>query len=425
MEQLADLQAQIDRLSLALHQWRETQDHLQPVERRLLQLTERCSEILARWAETDERHAHAVSEVEERLAEWGALESQWKALRESHEGPAAQLREQAASISETCMAAANLAMRGFERAESRFAALEGEIQTRLSALTRDVQALGEAQRAAALPELSAPVEPFPLDGIVRIHEGLRQGDGSAPPAPSPASDRSLIPAGPVPPVANGSLAALVDRLDSMEREAADETRRQRRLSRWALGGLTAALVAVSALGVRFQIVTSRRLDDATARVAAAERQAESVRTSASIEVATMRAAAERQIAEARQSAQTAQALGSILSAPDLVRYGLTGAAETAPRAVAQVLWSRTRGLVVSAASVPPPPAGQAYRVWLIGAGTAVPAGALVPDAAGRATLAADVPASAPRPVVGVIVTIEPAGDVSAPAGPTLLSRIPQ
>ena len=126
---ISDLQAQIERLSLALNQRHETERQLQPLEERLSQLTERGTEILNHLVDTDERHTHAVSAVEARLSEWGAIEGrlhqdslerirafektieqEWHALRGMHEEPLRQLREQAAALGETCVAAANLSL---------------------------------------------------------------------------------------------------------------------------------------------------------------------------------------------------------------------------------------------------------------------------------------------------------------------------
>ena len=159
MEQtLPDLQAQIDQLSLALRQWRETQDLLQPMEQRLSMLTERCADILNRWSDTYQRHADAIKQIETKLNDWSAIESrleqdslqrirefegtiehEWAQIRQMHTEPVKQLREQTATLGETCVAAANLALRGFERAEARFAALEADLQERLSQLSHDVQ----------------------------------------------------------------------------------------------------------------------------------------------------------------------------------------------------------------------------------------------------------------------------------------------
>jgi anti-sigma-K factor RskA len=124
-QRLADLEAQIDRLSVTLHHWRETQDHLQPMERRLSHLTEQCAEILEQWTATGERHAHAVGELEARLTGWSdvetrlqreassrfqalerVMEHEWSFLRHLHEEPAKQLQAQADSLTERCVAAA-------------------------------------------------------------------------------------------------------------------------------------------------------------------------------------------------------------------------------------------------------------------------------------------------------------------------------
>src|SRR5260221_5369477 len=45
-QRLSELQAQVDRLNLSLHLWRQTQDDPKPMDRRHAQLTERCAEIL-------------------------------------------------------------------------------------------------------------------------------------------------------------------------------------------------------------------------------------------------------------------------------------------------------------------------------------------------------------------------------------------
>src|ERR1700694_6058674 len=118
-QRLSKLQAQLDRFSLTLHQWQQTQEHLQPMEGRLSQLMQQCGAILDRWTVTDQRHAQAVEEVESRLNEWSAL-------RQTHEDPIKQLREHAASLGKICVAAAS-SVSEFERTESRFATLEGDL----------------------------------------------------------------------------------------------------------------------------------------------------------------------------------------------------------------------------------------------------------------------------------------------------------
>jgi len=48
---------------------------------------------------------------------------------------------------------------------------------------------------------------------------------------------------------------------------------------------------------------------------------------------------------------------------------------------------------------------------------------VVPDASGRVTLATDSPPDAPRPIVGVRVTIEPTPGRPAPSGPVALAPV--
>jgi len=412
-------------------------------------LTERGTEILNHWAATDERHTHAISEVEARLSEWGAIESrlhqeslqrirslettieqEWKTLRQMHEEPLQQLRDQAAALGETCVAAANLSLRGYERAEARLAALETDLRGQLSQLSRDVHAALEAikhdaSRPAALPAAA----PFPLDSVMRIHEELRE-NGKA--------GTDLVPVGP----ASGTAAALPDpsrqlaassdalsnRMESLEREVtsgmiearetAARTDRLQRDWRVTLGLVGVAVVIVAGLGLRLQRHVTTSLNEASTRVTAAE----TASAAASREIASARAEAERQSVAARQAAARAQLVTDILAAPDLVRFNLTGAA-TAQGAAGHVMWSRTRGLIVSALGLQPAAAGSSYQTWLLNNITYARAGVLQPDGSGRATLVTENPPNLPRPVNGAAVTLEPTGGSGPqPAGSAVLVR---
>ncbi len=195
-----EVQAQIDRLNRTIREWRDQQAPQGPAEDRLSKLGDRGADILSRWEATDQRYSQAVNEIEERLAAWGAMESrlhrdalervrgfertmqgEWQSLRQMHEEPLRQLQEQAAALGETCVAAANLSLRGYERAEARLATLENDLRTQLTLLSQEVRtALVEVRRAALPP--AAAAEPFPLDSVMRLHEELRQ----ASPFPSEA-----------------------------------------------------------------------------------------------------------------------------------------------------------------------------------------------------------------------------------------------
>jgi hypothetical protein len=180
----------------------------------------------------------------------------------------------------------------------------------------------------------------------------------------------------------------------------------------------AAAALVFAVGRQLE----RRLNEATDRVAAAERQAMAATQLANKEVVVARQEANRQIAEARESAQRAEIVGAILTAPDLIRFNLASA--SVDRSSAQLLWSRTRGLVLSASRLPAAPPDTMYQLWLKTSAESVSAGVFVPDAIGRATLVTDVPPKIVGPVVGAEVTVEPSGGGSVPSGRALLVRYP-
>jgi hypothetical protein len=449
---VSDLQAQIDRLNLALQQWRQSQEPVPIVEQRLRELTDRCNDILGRWTDTDRRHAHAINEVEERLHEWSAIEHrlqqdaaqrlrelersiehEWQALRRVHEEPARQLREQAAALGETCMAAANLALRSFERAEARLSALETDLQAQIRQLTQEVRAaLAEARRDQPASSQLPPAAPFPLESVMRIHDDVRASNddhlhewgGLTSETPAAPPDRDLPKQLPEASRLEARLEQL-ERAVSAEQDSVRETlshseQLRRRSRRWIAAGVVA--VAVLALGgiLVWQRI-STRLDEAAARAAAAERQAAQVSDDAARQLAATRADADRQISEARQSAQQAQMITHVLAAPDLVRFNLSGAPPS-DRASAQVLWSRTRGIVVSAARLSPTPGDAVYQVWLAGNGVNASAGSFTPDAIGSAILAAENPPDLPFPVTGVFVTVEPAGGARTPSGATVLAR---
>ena len=455
---LSDLQAQIDELSIAVARERESPGSPEALDQ-LAELAERCREILKRWTEMDHRHADAIGEVEARLSEWNAIEGRLeresadrlraleqsiaragKTLRDIHEVPAQQLRDQANTLSQTSMAAANLSLQAFERSETRLAALEADIHARLAQLSVDVQtAISEMRRAggagpAALP---AKVAPFPLDGIMRIHEEHREGAVEEPAGPAPTPPQTFD----VPPLAvDGGHRALpeaasawTDRLETLEREVLGERDEMReaaaRTNTLRREGLITAAIVIALVGVtgfvtwRMEQDVTTRLDDASARAIAAEHQAQAASETATREVASVRADASREIADAREAARRAELTGVLLVAPDLVRLNLDGTDETG-HATGQALFSRTTGLVVNASHVAAPPAGTTYQVWLQSGVGAVSVGFLIPDGAGRAVLAIEPMPDAPRPITGLLVTTEPTGGRPAPSGPVLLARAP-
>jgi hypothetical protein len=453
---ISELQTQIDRLSLALRQWRETQEQSQSTENRLAHLTAQSAEILSRWTVSDERHREVVAALEARLKEWDgvearlqqdagrrarelelAIEREWRRV---HEEPVKQLREQAETLGETCVAAANLALRGFERAEARVAALEADLQTRMNQLSHEVRtAIADGQgaagrRRAALPGAGSP---FPLESIMRVHDELRESDEAGKRLEGerqPSRDQRHAQDAPTAVPLLTEAAALSERMESLEREltsgreevraAAERTKGMERIWRAVAVLLVLTLVGGGAYLFVLKGSIEASLRDAAARAAAAERQAEAATDHANKQTAATSEDSERRLVEARETAQRAEIISGVLAAPDLRRVILVGS-EAAPRAFGQVLWSRTRGLVFSASRLPPARDGATYQLWFLTSPAPVSGGLLVPDSTGTVTLASETSPEAPRAVTGVVVTLEPSGGSPVPSGATVLTRVVQ
>src|SRR5262245_46741684 len=106
-QRLARFEAQLDRFSLALHQWQHNQDRAQSAD------TRNVEQRLETLEHTIDREAHAV--------------------RQLHEEPLKQLQAQAAMLKEICAAAAQ-SVNGLDQAESRLAAMQADVQMHLTEL---------------------------------------------------------------------------------------------------------------------------------------------------------------------------------------------------------------------------------------------------------------------------------------------------
>ncbi len=359
-QRLSRFEAQLDRFSLALHQW-QTQEHTpsgSDVDQRIRTLEE-----------TLDREAHA--------------------LRLMHEEPLKQLQGHAARLQELC---------------ANVQTLLAELQTRTG-----VPAPAPAKAAA-----------WPLERVVHLHDELRRNGTNSPPALPPGSSDARGAAN-----GNGShegAAAANGRLQRSFIEALRTTDEdgERRRRQYIIGGVAGLVALLLLIGTVRWI--GGRLDDAASRVASAEQQVVATTRLASEEVRSARDEANRQIAEARQVAQRAESVSAVLTAPDLARFNLTSTVSDGSSA--QVLWSRTRGIVLSGSRLAGPGPDKTYQLWLVTSGQSVSAGLFVPDATGRATLVVDPPPKVPGPVVGAAVTIEPAGGQLTPTGQMLLTRFP-
>ncbi|HEY0876223.1 MAG TPA: anti-sigma factor [Vicinamibacterales bacterium] len=204
-----DLQGQIDGLRSALRDWQRTREYSQPTQKRLEQLTVQCAQLVDSWQQTQrrrngglagERGAGGLETLHQSTGERiraleRAIEQEWESLPAGGSDPGRQISEQAVSLVESCVTATNLALRGFANAESRVSALEREIQAGMTQLSRDLQLVLTELRALRQSGLPPAPAAFPLEGVMRIHQEMRDA------APDPAvSQRALeAPADATPP----------------------------------------------------------------------------------------------------------------------------------------------------------------------------------------------------------------------------------
>ena len=429
---LADVQAQLNRLTLKA-------DHSSvPVEERLAALADQYDAYLKRWAMAVEWHARAVTQLESHVNEWKTatthiqedasdrmqqletvVEREWTELRKIHEQPVAALRQQAASLTEVCIATANAAQQGFERAELRLAAFESEFHRSIGELTRELHAALAEMRSRPGHSLAQPqgAASWSFEDVTRLHGQLRD---SPRPGESPAdvAPSRLLPAaeddGAAARYAEALRAAAAPTFDAFPLEETPARRRS-----WAPVVVAAVivLVAVAALGwyVRNQSRASAE------RVQQAEAAAQRAMTAATRQADAARAEAAREIANTREVASRTQRIGEIMSAPDLVRLPLsTGNGSAGPSG--RAWWSRSRGLLLSASRIPPPPGDGTYHVWLLTRAAPVHAGTLAREADSTATLI-EPPIDVPRAVIGVAVTAENTSASDQPAGPVILTSV--
>ena len=178
--------------------------------------------------------------------------------------------------------------------------------------------------------------------------------------------------------------------------------------------ITAAVMAVmlGAFGIYLETKLQTGLQDAAARAEAAERGATEARAQAQREIGAAERAAEARLDAARQVAQSAQTLATITAAADLKRFDL---AAKDPGVTAQVLFSRSTGVALSAGRLPAAPPGRTWQLWLVSPGHATSVGTLTADA-DRTSAVFEPPANLPRAVIRAMLTLEPAGGSSQPTG---------
>jgi Anti-sigma-K factor rskA len=442
---LADLEAHFDRLSSALHERGQNGESPHQVEQHLADLAERCSDILKQWSATSERHAQAVSELETKLNDWNdaaarlqrdatgrfqdlerLIEHEWASLRRLHEEPARQLRDQAESLTEICVSTAGSTQTGIERAEARLATLERDLHRRMDDLSRDVHVVLDELRQQNGGTVRSPASSWALEEVTRLHHEIRDGSSSGKsrvwdesvPDAAPAT-LALLPASSVAQSVGDprrGKSTEPSEADEPQRAAERDTRDQAERKRF-----TAVAALALALVIGFSLLFYNRARLAADQAADARQRAEVMASAANERIEAARRDATAQIEVARGAASRAQITSDVLAAPDLMRFNLIGA-EGAARASAQLLFSRSRGLVFSGSRLSPPGPGRVYQVWLLTPTDAVSAGTIAPDDSGRATLSTDRPPDLPRGIVGVRVTLEPAPGRQTPSDQTVLFR---
>jgi Anti-sigma-K factor rskA len=444
---LADLEANLDRLNSTLQQWGRSGEPAHPVEQHLSHLAERCSEILKQWAATSERHAHAVSELETKLNDWNdvaarlqrdaswrfqdlerLIEHEWASLRRLHEEPVRQLRDQAESLTEICVSAVGSTQTGIERAEARLATLEKDLHRRMDDLARDVHAVLAELRQPSGSALRSPANSWALDEVTRLHHEIRDSESVGKNTTSALAVRT---------------ASGVTQFADEVRQFADEVRRGKSVEppdndvagepapavepdtpgpsdrKWLapVAGIALAVAIAAGLSAMFYNRAKVAADQATA----ARQRADAIASNANERIEAARRDATAQIELARSAALRAQITSDVLAAPDLVRINLISG-DGAVRGSAQLLFSRSRGMVFSGSRLLSPGAGNVYQIWLLTPTDPINAGTVSPDDSGRATLATDHPPDVPRPITGARVTLEPAPGRETPSDQTVLSR---
>ena len=191
-------------------------------------------------------------------------------------------------------------------------------------------------------------------------------------------------------------------------------------SRNTIAGLAVAVGALIALSAYAFWSVNGELRDARVRTAAAEDRLTRLQQRVDGETREAGRLAQRLTADAIASGTRAERLANVLAAPDVRMYRMRGQ-RTAAAAGGQTFFSASRGVALSASSLPPLSPKQTYQVWLVTSDGSIALGFAAPDAQGRLSAAFDVPPSVSGTVVGFMLSLEPTGGSPKPAGPIVLA----
>lgn len=372
------------------------QNKTQQPDPRLIAILEEAAVILDRLKSLDSRHEQAISDLESRISVWTSLE--------------AGLRVRTRALDELYENAVQTAS-GLHQTQAR---LSGPFD---SSVPSESDQSPETSGPLALPPSGAtqPSESWPLEGVMSLHDELRRTEGGLA----------------LPPAREEATQLLADRVESLELAAVvgkEELQRtveryykQRRWANVAIVFLAAGIVSTAVMALNWKRSLDARLAESSDRLADAQRVAQSAAQEAEKGIASARQAAEGQIADARRTAQRAQIVSDVLAAPDLVRVSLPGSPR-APQASAQLLWSRSRGFVLSGSRLPVPREGSQHHLWLLTGARPVALGSFAVDAQGQATWVNEATPRVSTSVVGAAITNEAASGAPRRSEATLRGR---
>ena len=408
--------------------WQLAEGNVQQVEQRLAGMADQYAENLKRWAVTAERHSRTVTQLESYVSDWKdansriqedtfrrlreletIIQHEWDGIKKIHEQPVKELREQAASLTEACIATASVARQGFDRAEARLASFEDDVHLILSEFGRDLQsAIAEMKSRPEQRVRPEGAPPWSLDDVTRLHSQLRESGDAAHPAGTivQSLDQGVVRAPLELPAAAGS-------------EVVEHRGDQAIPWRWRLAVVGLGLAVIAAVGFGWHL--QNQVQAAAGRAQEAEIQSQRAAADAARQATEAREQAAREIASAREMANRAERIGNVLAAPDLIRYSLSEGTGS-PGASGQALWSRTRGFVFSGSRIPPPPPNGAYQVWLLTRLAPLKASTFVPEPDGTVTLV-EQGLNVPRAVVGVMVTAQGTDGTDTPSGEPILTSV--
>ena len=428
-QRLFTVQAQLERLS------RKAETSVLPIEQRLASMADEYAKYLSLWAVTVERHSRVVGQLEAYAGQWRdasrqmhentadrlqelvtTIEGGWETMKRLQEEPIRELRQQAASLTQSA-AMATASQQDLERTDSRFASFEQDVHLRLNELTLELQStLAEIRtRLNRQPASQDPATPWSLDDVTRLHGQLREGVREARELPHTVADATGQLVSPVEDSEDRRPPFLETILGRGTAEAATRTP-----VRWAAAAVVGLAIAALLVGL-FAWRLQRQITAAEERQRLAALKNQAVLDDAARQSEAARLAAAKELASAREIANRAQRIADVLAAPDLIRFSLWGA----DGASGQALVSRLRGFVVSGSRLPSPPANGTHQAWLLTRTAAVKMGTLAAEPDGTVTLTQQMPAI-PRAIVGVMVTEEPVngGDIPSVAATVLTSVRP-